>query len=572
MKRNSTISDRVFNDISFDSYIVQYEGDIETELSQYENFFVILINEKYAIVSVPKDFEINISEPFIKSIVYVKPAEFYAIQQISPVEASKANFLQLDLPLNLTGRGVNVAMIDTGIDYLNEELMDNNGQTRVEVIWDQTISGIKQFEESPVPFGTVFRRSEIQTAINAYREGRSPYDIVASKDEFGHGTNAAGIIGAAGKNPSLKGVVPECDFLVVKLIRDYSYQAQFNVVTPVYNITVVMAALEFIYRYALAHPKPTIIYFPLGTNLGSRRGNGLLEQYIQSISINRGIAVVTATGNLRASGGHTSGFIAEAGMTSVIEIDVAPLQNDLWVEVWVDSPNIMSLEIVSPAGENSGVISALINTLLFYRYIFERTTIKVNYYIPEEFTGDELIRIRFYNLQPGIWRLRLIGNSILDGRYNAWMNENAITMGDTKFSPEDTYGTITNPSSSSFIITAAGYNQNNNNVVSYSGMAFVDHYVNVIDVAAGSVNALTIAPNNKVDVVNGTSVAAAIVAGACVMLFEWGIVKGNDPYMYSQTLKTYLARGTNRRGGDIYPNPQWGYGMLDILLIFENMI
>jgi subtilisin family serine protease len=572
MKRNSTMADRVFNDINFDNYIVQYEGDIEAELSQYENFFLIIINEKYAIVSVPKDFEININEPFIKSIVYVKPAEFYTIQQISPVEASKANFLQLDLPLNLTGKGVNVAMIDTGIDYLNEELMDNDGQTRVQVIWDQTISGIKPWEESPVPFGTLFRRTEIQAAINAYREGKSPYDIVASKDELGHGTNAAGIIGATGKNPNLKGVVPECDFLVVKLIRDYSYETQFKVSIPVYNITVIMPAIEFIYRYALAHPKPTIIYFPLGTNLGNRKGTGLLEQYIQSLSINRGIALVTATGNQRANGEHTSGFIAEAGMTSVIEIDVSPLQNDLWVEVWVDAPNIMSLEIISPAGESSGIISALINTLMFYRFIFEKTSIKVNYYIPEEFTGDELIRIRFYNLQPGIWRLRLIGNSILDGRYNAWMNQNEVTIGETKFSPEDTYGTITNPSSSRFIITAAGYNQNNNNVVNYSGMAFVDNYVNVIDVAAGAVNALTIAPNNKVAVANGTSVAAAIVAGACTMLFEWGIVKGNDPYMYAQTLKTYLARGTTRRGGDIYPNPQWGYGMLNILLMFEKMI
>lgn len=572
MKRNSTMADRVFNDINFDNYVVQYEGDIAAELSQYKEFFVIIINEKYAIVSVPKDFEININEPFIKSIVYVKPAEFYTMQQISPVEASKANFLQLDLPLNLTGKGVNVAMIDTGIDYLNEELMDNNGQTRVEVIWDQTISGIKPFEESPVPFGTVFRRNEIQAAINAYREGKSPYDIVASKDELGHGTNAAGIIGAAGKNSNLKGVVPDCDFLVVKLIRDYSYETQFKVSTPVYNITAIMAAIEFIYRYALAHSKPTIIYFPLGSNLGNRRGNGLLEQYIQSISIHRGIALVTSTGNQRANGEHTSGFITAAGMTSVIEIDVSPLQNDLWIEVWVDAPNIMSLEIISPAGESSGLISALINTIISYKFIFEKTNIKINYYIPEEFTGDELIRIRFYNLQPGIWRLRLIGNLILNGRYNAWMNQNEITLGETKFSPEDTYGTVTNPSSSSFIITAAGYNQNNNNVVNYSGMAFVDQYVNVIDVAAGSVNALTIAPNNKVAVVNGTSVAAAIVVGACAMLFEWGIVKGNDPYMYAQTLKTYLARGTTRRGGDIYPNPQWGYGMLNILLMFENMI
>lgn len=571
MKRVSSYGDIVFNDINFDNYIVQYEGDIVGQLAQHQDFYVIVINEKYAIVSVIKDFELNVQEPRFSTIVYVKPAEFYTLQQISPLQASQATFLQLDLPLNITGKGVSVAIIDTGIDYLNEEFMDINGQTRIEVIWDQTIPFTGE-GVSPVPFGTLYSKAQIQSAINAYREGNSPYDIVPSRDDIGHGTNTTGLVGASGKNPNLRGVAPECTFIIVKLIRDYSYEVQFRVTTPVYNITAIFAALEFVKRYALSIVRPTIIYFPLGSNLGNRKGYGVLEQYIQSISVNRGIALVTGAGNQRANGEHTSGFVSAAGRSFVVEIDVSPLQNDLWVEIWVDAPNILSLDIISPSGENTGEINAIVNTVVFYRFTFEKTTVKVNYFIPEEFSGDELIRLRFYNLQPGVWRLRLIGQTILDGRFNAWMNQNGITLGETKFSPEDTYGTITTPSSSNFIITAAGYNQNNNNVVNYSGMAFVDYYVNVIDVAAGSVNALTVAPNNRTAIANGTSVAAAIVAGACILLFEWGIVQGNDPNMYSQTLKTYLARGTTRRSGDVYPNPQWGYGMLNILLMFENMI
>ena len=102
-------------------------------------------------------------------------------------------------------------------------------------------------------------------------------------------------------------------------------------------------------------------------------------------------------------------------------------------------------------------------------------------------------------------------------------------------------------------------------------MAFREKYVNIIDVAAGAVNAQAIAPGNKTTVVNGTSVSAAIVAGACALLFEWGITDKNDPFMYSQTVKTYLARGTIKRSGDIYPNPQWGYGILNILTLFKNI-
>jgi len=93
-----------------------------------------------------------------------------------------------------------------------------------------------------------------------------------------------------------------------------------------------------------------------------------------------------------------------------------------------------------------------------------------------------------------------------------------------------------------------------------------------VDTAAGGVNAITVAPNNQVATVNGTCVAAAVTAGAYAMLFEWGIVKLNNPYMYSQTVKTYIARGASKRLGDIYPNPQWGYGLLNILKMFQNMI
>lgn len=89
--------------------------------------------------------------------------------------------------------------------------------------------------------------------------------------------------------------------------------------------------------------------------------------------------------------------------------------------------------------------------------------------------------------------------------------------------------------------------------------------------AAGGINALTVAPNNQTAIVNGTSVSAAILAGTCAMLFQWGIVEGNDPNIYSQTIKTYIQRGAVQRSGDLYPNPVWGYGILNVLKMFQNM-
>lgn len=578
MQKN-ILAERVINDTNYDNYVVLYRGDIEAEISKIPNYYVTIINDKYAIVSVKKDVEINMgNEPHIQAITYVVPAEFYTLQQISPIEASQASFVQVGSPLNLTGRGVNVAIIDSGIDYLNEEFMNVNGETRIESIWDQTTITTEEKTYDPVPFGNVYDRNEINEAIRAYREGKSPYDIVPTLDEIGHGTNMAGIIGATGKEQNLKGVVPECNFVVVKLIRDISYEKQFpETQVPVFNITAIFAAIEYLYEYILISGKPMVIYFPLGSTIGNHKGTGILENFISSILINKGITVVTGTGNQRNVEGHAYGVVttvsgvkgSEAG---VIELVVSPEQKNLWgVQIWSSVPNVMSLEVVSPSGETTGVVSLMINYTFNFTFVFEKTNVKVNYYLPEEITGDELIRIRFYNLQPGIWRLRITANYITNGRYDAWLPQRGLTVGNTRFSFADPFGTITNPGNSLYILTAAAYNQNNNNIVDYSGVAFLESYINVIDIAAGGVDALTVAPGNKTAVVNGTSVAAAIVSGVCAMLFQWGIVDGHQPEMFSETLKAYLAKGGIARSGDIIPNPYWGYGILNVPKIFENM-
>ena len=570
--------EKIFHDIRYDNYVVQYQGNIEEEISKRPDFYVTIINNKFAIVSLIKDLELNISdEAIFQTIVYVVPSEFYTLQQISPIEASQANFLQAGSPLNLTGKGVDVAIIDSGIDYLNEEFMDANGETRIEMIWDQTIISTENTGSNDVPFGALYTKAQINEAIKAQREGNSASKIVPSIDEIGHGTNMSGIIGATGKNPRLRGIAPDCNLVVVKLIRDFSYEAQFpDTEVPVFNITAIFAALQFLYEYIQANNKPMVIYFPLGSTLGNHKGEGALEEFIEAISTKSGIAVVAGTGNQRNAGGHASGIVSritglEALAAGVIELEAAPEQKNIWVQIWVDLPNIMSLEIVSPSGESTGIIPIILNYTKRHTFVFEKTSIRVNYFFPEETTGDELIRIRFYNLQPGIWRLRIVANYILTGRYDAWLPQQGLTVGTTRFSFPDPFGTITNPSNSIYIVTAAAYNQNNYNLVDYSGMAFLDFYIDRIDVAAGGVNAITVAPDNKISIVNGTSVSAAVVAGVCAMLFQWGIVNGNDPYIYSQTLKAYLAKGAIARGGDITPNPYWGYGILNVPKIFENM-
>ena len=66
------------------------------------------------------------------------------------------------------------------------------------------------------------------------------------------------------------------------------------------------------------------------------------------------------------------------------------------------------------------------------------------------------------------------------------------------------------------------------------------------------------------DVFTGTSFAAPFVTGASSLLQEWGIVNGNDPFLFGQRLKSFLRKGATRLNNEEYPNQRWGYGFLCI--------
>lgn len=574
MNRQENSSQNIFRNPDLFHYLVHYIGDVEAEIANYPNLSIIIITSRYAILSSPETLETILASPPFETIIYIKPFTIYSLQQISPLEASQAEFLQLDLPLNLLGTGVKVAVIDTGIDYLNEEFMDEDGNTRIDYIWDQSAeNSTTQIDGFNIFFGAVYNSEQIQQAIDLYRQGGDPYSIVPVKDEIGHGTKTSGLIGARGKNPNIRGVVPDCRFIVIKLAEELAFRKiyQVNINEPIYNVASIFAALRVISNYALTIRDPIVVYLPLGSSLGNHKGATLLERYINSLALLNGFTIVTVTGNERNTRRHASGTLRPEDPIKTIDLDVAPGQGTLIVDIWVDLPNVVSIDIISPSGDNTGVMNYSTNTYTTHTFVFENTTVTLLYFIPEEGTGDQNIRIIFQNLQPGIWRLRFLGNQIIGGNINVWLPQGGLTLPGTQFNPADPYGTITSPGNSPFIITAAAYNQNNNNLVDYSGMAFISGYINPIDVAAGGENALTTAPNNEIAIISGTCVAAAIVAGACAMLFEWGIVQGNDKNLYTQTLKTYLARGVNERSGDIYPNPQWGFGMLNVLRLFDNI-
>lgn len=561
----------LFYEENYSNYIVEYEGDIQSAFINIDYACVFILDDRYAVVSV----DINKADEFFektKEIVFVEEPNIYTLNQISPIDAANISQFHESPVLSLTGQGVLVGIIDTGIDYLNEEFMYENDTTRIVSIWDQTVKGKGVPEILGV--GTEYTREELNKAIVAKKQGEDPYVVVNSKDENGHGTSMAGIIGARGRKPELKGAAPGCEFVVVKMQeakKNTLLREGINDVDiPTYDTAEVILGIKYIYNMARKLNKPLVIYVPLGTNKGAHDGSAIVERYIDEISKVRGIIVVTGCGNQADGEIHASGNFEKSGEEKVIELQVDPLQRDLTFEIWCSKPDKVSVGVTSPGGEVIDKIPAKLGEMEISKLVFEGSTITIAYFFPEEITGDEVIRIDIRNARGGIWKFTLYGDIIVNGRYDAWLYQRELLKEGTKFLAPSQNVTLTIPATSKKVISCAYYDQNNETIVAASGRGFTREHTLKPELAAGGINALTVSKGGGTTRVSGSSVGAAVTAGAVALILEWGIVKGNDPTLYSTKVKTYLIRGTKKRAGDVYPNRYWGYGLLDLKGVFEK--
>ena len=92
------------------------------------------------------------------------------------------------------------------------------------------------------------------------------------------------------------------------------------------------------------------------------------------------------------------------------------------------------------------------------------------------------------------------------------------------------------------------------------------------DLVAPGVNIVAPVPGGGYRTVTGTSFAAPFVSGSAALLMQWGIVNGNDPYLYGEKVKAYLRKGARPLPGyEEYPNEEVGWGALCIAQSLPHM-
>jgi subtilisin family serine protease len=221
----------------------------------------------------------------------------------------------------LTGEGVVIGVIDTGVDWSHPDFLDGNGESRIELFLHAGRDG----------GGDVSRyRTYGRQALNLALQGKRK---VPQGDPDGHGTHCASIAAGNGQASQgrFRGVAPGATLMAVRsepLLDDHTIRA-----------------IRDIFRRA--GRRPAVISLSLGHHYGAHDGTASLENVIAEQS-GPGRIVVVAAGNEGSDGIHWHGELVE-GKDLLISFRIA---DAFWqyADVWVPRGDEVEIFIESPDG------------------------------------------------------------------------------------------------------------------------------------------------------------------------------------------------------------------------------
>lgn len=548
-------------------FIRNFKSSPEVWLQEYENYGAQAFGGGFGMVHIRRDL---FSGNPMETLGYYAVPKLFTTLDTTSLEVSGILQVQTQPLLNYTGKDIILGFIDTGIDYTLPAFRRSDGSSRILRIWDQTI----QTGNSPenIFYGSVYTREQMNDALAS----ESPYMVVPSRDEDGHGTLIAGIAaGSPDPSQDFTGAAPGADLVIVKLkpakqnLRDF-YLIRENALS--FQETDIMMAMRYLLEVSYELQKPIVICLGLGSTQGSHTGDSPLAQILTYYSGFTGCYITVAAGNEAGMGHHFYGKIDEPGGMQTAEILVNESDRGFSLELWGQPPELYSVGIVSPLGETIQRIPARLGQSVTLRFTLERTVIELYYEIVEAASGNELILLRFRNPTPGIWTIRVYNDVFINGVFHMWLPVTGFLSPDTVFLGPNPDTTLTTPSSTEEVITISTYNAYNGSLFINSSRGYTKDGKIKPDIAAPGVNVPGPQISGGYAPYTGSSVAAAITAGAVALLVNWGMDQNPDRLFTNLEVQGFLIRGATRSPQFLYPNREWGFGTLNLYQIFQNLM
>ena len=444
--------------------IVQYYGNLSEIVNKYPQVQAVELLNNYGILRIPEPFIDAVAMEDIITYMEKPKRLFYEVQE--GYRASCITSLQTREP-SLTGRGVLVGIIDSGIDYSHPDFQNPDGTTRITALWDQTISSDTLADAAPpkgYSLGTLFTRDTINRALTA-ETLQARFSICPSQDLSGHGTHVAGIAAGNGRadNGIYRGAAYESDLIVVKL--GVSGPNSFP------STSLLMMAVDFCVRESLLRNIPLALNLSFGNTYGSHSGSSLLETYLDSVATLGRISIVIGSGNEGAASGHTSGQLSN-NQSQIVEFSISDYTTSLNIQLWKNYWDEFLVTLSPPVGVGVSVPSSFGT----WRYSFGETDVYSYNGEPTPYSPFQEIYLDFLPqntyLTPGVWTLRLTPQRIRNGSWDMWMPSSAIRNQATAFLRPTPTTTLTIPSTASRVITVGAYDSRRNTMAAFSGRGF----------------------------------------------------------------------------------------------------
>lgn len=528
--------------------IVQYTGSLE-QIRQELGISVVELLGGYAIIRIPQNQIGRLSE--YPQINYIEKPKNLLFEEMEGIVASCVNPVRIS-PYQLTGKGTFVALLDSGVDMKHPDFRNEDGSTRIAVLWDQTIPGNPPFG---FEIGSVYEQEDINELLgvmstnDASTSEEEEVDYMTSRnmafalqvgaDGSGHGTAVLGIMAGNGNSSekNIVGVAPETEIIAVKL--------QAPTPTGFPRTTQLMEAVDFAIRYASQKQKPIAINISYGNNYGAHNGESILERYLDTVANLYRNVIVAGTGNEGIAARHIAGLWSNRLENERIEIEVSEYVQAFNLQIWKDYVDEFDIILESPDFVRIGPFSPF---SMVQEYRLPRETLVVYYGEPLPYNPKQEIYLSWIPnetwITPGIWSVYLVPRSVVSGNYEMWLPVAGSTTAEVQFLRPTLPNSQTIPSTGRYLISVAAYDSRNDTYAPFSGRGSVSQ--NTPTIAAPGVEINSCRAGGGYGLFTGTSFAAPFVTGAAALLMEYGIVNGNDPYLYGEKVRASLIRGARK--------------------------